>query len=137
MIFLDTNVLIDVLERPDTNEAQWVRRMLAAAAADQSLVTNLIVATELAGQSAAPERLEKSLMDAEIELADLTFAVAIRAGAAFREYRRRGGPRRTILPDFLIAAHADVLGATLITRDRRLASYFPDLALITPETDNG
>ncbi|MDQ2878474.1 MAG: type II toxin-antitoxin system VapC family toxin, partial [Pseudomonadota bacterium] len=78
-----------------------------------------------------------SLADAEIELVDMTFAVALRAGVAFREYRRRGGPRQTILPDFLIGAHAEILGATLMTRDRRLAGYFPALSIITPEADHG
>ncbi len=137
MIFLDTNILVDLLEGADTKEADWSRRTLAVVAEDQPLVANLIVAAELAGYSASPDRLEASLADAEVELADLSFAVAGRAGAAFQEYRRRGGPREAILSDFLIAAHAAVLGATLMTRDRRLASYFPDLTLLTPETDHG
>ncbi|MDQ2879027.1 MAG: PIN domain-containing protein, partial [Pseudomonadota bacterium] len=61
MIFLDTNVLIDILEGADTGDAKWARRTLAEAAADQALVANVIVAAELAGQSAAPNRLETSL----------------------------------------------------------------------------
>jgi predicted nucleic acid-binding protein len=137
VIFLDTNIMVDILEQPESAEGRWSTNTLAAAAGDQPLVANLIVAAELAGYASAPETLNASFAEAEIELIDLTFDVAIRAGAAFREYRRRGGPRHAILPDFLIAAHADVLGATLMTRDRRLASYFPDLTLITPETDHG
>jgi len=43
-----------------------------------------------------------------------------------------------VLPDFLVAAHAIVLDQPLLTRDPALyRRYFPELSLITPETDNG
>lgn len=43
-----------------------------------------------------------------------------------------------VLPDFLIAVHAIVLDQLLLTRDPALyRRYFPELSLITPETDNG
>ncbi|WP_207792133.1 type II toxin-antitoxin system VapC family toxin [Siccirubricoccus phaeus] len=55
------------------------------------------------------------------------------AGRAFREYRRRGGSRTGVLPDFFIGAHAAVAGLPLLTRaPRRYRAYFPDLALIAP-----
>ncbi len=69
-----------------------------------------------------------------VQLFELDIGVALVAGRAHRSYRQRGGVRQTILPDFLIAGHAEVLGASLMTRDRRLASYFPSLSFITPET---
>ncbi|PKP90868.1 MAG: DNA-binding protein [Alphaproteobacteria bacterium HGW-Alphaproteobacteria-16] len=134
MIFVDTNVLLDVLESASTPEAEWSRRELARVAGEETLAANLIVAAELAGQVRDADALEKTLTDAEIALVDIDVPVAFRAGRAFREYRRRGGARSTILPDFLIAAHAEQLGATLLTRDRGLRSYFPDLTFITPET---
>ena len=63
---------------------------------------------------------------------------AFRAGQAHAAYRRAGGERQAILADFLIAGHASVLDAALVTRDRqRFASYFPELRLIAPETHNG
>ena len=56
-----------------------------------------------------------------------------RAGKAFREYRRRGGARTGVLPDFFIGAHAEVAGLRLLTRDGgRYRSYFPDVDLIAP-----
>ena len=56
------------------------------------------------------------------------------AGQAFKTYRRRGGHRTSVLPDFFIGAHAAVLGAPLITRDaRRYRSYFPTVDLIAPD----
>lgn len=134
MIFVDTNVILDLLENDATPEAAWSRAAMAELSASEPLVANLIVAAELSAQVRSPERLAATLARADIDLVDLDLATAHRAGTAHREYRRRGGARRTILPDFLIASHAETMGAALLTRDRGLASYFPDLTLITPET---
>ena len=55
------------------------------------------------------------------------------AGKCFAAYRRRGGSRRSPLPDFYIGAHAAVAGYRLLTRDAgRYRSYFPKLDLIAP-----
>jgi predicted nucleic acid-binding protein len=55
------------------------------------------------------------------------------AGKAFLTYRRRGGARRSPLPDFFIGAHAAVAGYRLLTRDpARYRSHFPGLPLISP-----
>jgi predicted nucleic acid-binding protein len=48
-------------------------------------------------------------------------------------YRRRGGTRRSPLPDFFIGAHAAIAGYLLMTRDAaRYRTYYPKLSLITP-----
>ncbi|WP_174273781.1 type II toxin-antitoxin system VapC family toxin [Sphingomonas bacterium] len=134
MIFVDTNILLDLLEDAATPQADWSRAVLSAEAANQLLVSNLIVAAELSGQVSDAAALGETLAAVDVELLDLDLAVAHRAGRAFADYRRRGGKRQVILPDFLIAAHAEVLDATLLTRDRGIGNYFPDLNLITPET---
>jgi predicted nucleic acid-binding protein len=58
---------------------------------------------------------------------------AFLAGKSFLAYQRRGGLKRSPLPDFLIGAHAAVAGYRLLTRDAaRYRTYFPNLELITP-----
>jgi hypothetical protein len=55
------------------------------------------------------------------------------AGKCFQAYRRRGGEKRSPLPEFYIGAHAAVSGLSLLTRDpSRYRTYFPKLKLIAP-----
>jgi predicted nucleic acid-binding protein len=69
----------------------------------------------------------------ELEREALPWEAAFLAGKCFIEYRRRGGQKRSPLPDFYIGAHAAVTGRALLTRDpRRYRSFFPRLELISP-----
>ena len=49
-------------------------------------------------------------------------AAAFLAGHAHADYRRAGGSREAILPDFLIGAHAAVTGRALLGRETPVAS---------------
>ena len=133
MIFVDTNILIDIATG-NRAWADWSRHAIVAAHARGPLLINAIVYAEFAiGFEAQPD------CDAEIEKFDLTLAeipksAAFRAAQAFRLYRRAGGARTAALPDFFIGAHASVAGATLLTRDaRRYRAYFPELTLVAPD----
>ena len=65
--------------------------------------------------------------------APLPWEAAFLAAKCFEKYRRRGGTRRSPLPDFFVGAHAAVAGMALFTRDpRRYRAYFPRLTLIAP-----
>jgi predicted nucleic acid-binding protein len=68
------------------------------------------------------------------ERAAIPYAAAFLAGKCFLAYRRKGGTKRTPLPDFFIGAHAAVAGYRLMTRDAvRYRTYFPTLSLIAPD----
>ncbi len=63
----------------------------------------------------------------------LPYEAAFLAGKCFQTYRKRGGRRRSPLPDFYIGAHAAVAGFRLLTRDAgRFREYFPTVELIAP-----
>ena len=56
------------------------------------------------------------------------------AGKAFERYRKAGGSKTGVLPDFLIGAHAAVQRWTLLTRDvQHCRAYFPDVELVSLE----
>jgi predicted nucleic acid-binding protein len=63
----------------------------------------------------------------------IPYGAAFMAGKSYLAYRRRGGTRRSPLPDFFIGAHAAVAGYLLMTQDvTRYRTYFPKLPLIVP-----
>lgn len=60
-------------------------------------------------------------------------AAGFLAGQCFQRYRKRGGAKRSPLPDFYIGAHAAVSGLTLLTRDAgRYKAYFQKLDVVAP-----
>ena len=68
-----------------------------------------------------------------LNIVEIPREAAFLAGKAFQLYRKQGGQKTGVLPDFFIGAHAAVAGSPLLTRDpRRYASYFPTVQLITP-----
>jgi predicted nucleic acid-binding protein len=72
---------------------------------------------------------------------DLDNHAAYMAGMAFLRYRerRRTGQdgAKSIIADFLIGGHAQVLGATILTRDPRFyKAYFPKVPLIAPSKED-
>lgn len=136
MIYVDTNIALDVLER-DPHWFDWSMQALEDARVAGELVTGPVVAAEIGHYTASATVLSEKLQALLIELVDVDVEGAWLAGQAYRDYRARGGERPSLLPDFLIGAHAQALGAVVLTRDaRRFRSYFPDLNLITPETIN-
>ncbi|HLK11219.1 MAG TPA: type II toxin-antitoxin system VapC family toxin [Candidatus Binatia bacterium] len=129
MTIVDINVLLDVLllgaEHGDESE-----RRLAAALRAGPVIVNDVIAAELAPIFDSAAALWSTLRDAEIELVPYPREAIFVAGKAFRRYRRRGGRRNRILPDFMIGAHAVASGARLLTRDGRFyRDSFPGLRL--------
>ncbi len=130
---VDTNVLLDIL----TNSPRFAERSLSALnAADAAgvLVISEIVFAELsAAFDGDADRHNGFLTDAGIRLVRSSPAALQQAGAQWRTYRRRGGPRKRILPDFLIGAHASQHTDQLLTRDRGFfKKYFQELTLLEP-----
>lgn len=128
---VDTNVLLDVMTE-DPRWSDWSQARLAEAADAGLLAINPIIYAELSAGFRRKEDLDAQLKD-EFERLALPWEAGFLAGQCFQRYRRLGGPRHSLLPDFYIGAHAMVGGLTLLTRDAaRYRAYFPRLAIIAP-----
>jgi predicted nucleic acid-binding protein len=129
---VDSNVILDVVTE-DAEWLDWSASALARQADAGSLVVNPIIYAEAAARFERIEDLEAALPGVYFERRPLPWEAAFLAGRSFVAYRRRGGQRRSPLPDFYIGAHAVVEGLTLLTRDPgRYRTYFPKLRLIAP-----
>ncbi len=134
MILVDTNVLLDLVT-DDPVWASWSIERLEAAALEGPVLINDVVYAELAVRYAQIERLDEFVDAAGLTHAPMPKAALFLAGKAFTAYRKAGGSRTGVLPDFFIGAHAAIGGFPVLTRDSaRYHSYFPKLVLITPET---
>jgi predicted nucleic acid-binding protein len=129
---VDTNVLLDLVT-DDPVWAGWSQRALEAAAVHGRLVINDVIYAELSVRYARMETLDEMVAAAGLVLEALPRPALFLAGKAFAAYRRRGGARTGVLPDFFIGAHAAVAGLRLLTRDAgRYRAYFPTIGLVHP-----
>lgn len=94
---------------------------------------NPIIFTEIAFNFDSQELLEDTLKQLNIAIFDIPLDAAFKVSRIFREYKRRKGTKSSVMPDFYIGAHAESLGASVITRDsNRFKTYYPDVPLYTP-----
>jgi predicted nucleic acid-binding protein len=128
---IDTNVLLDILI---PNEAFYEASAEALQeAATGSLVICDIVYAELCVHFRSQQETDAFLGSIEIRVQPLTRDAHFLASRAWRAYRKRGGKRGRILPDFLIGAHAQKQASQLLSRDRGFyRDLFPSLKVIDP-----
>ena len=132
-VLVDTNVLLDVVT-DDAAWAGWSQRQLEIWALRGTLVINDVIYAELSTGFQRIEELEAVLSETGIALAEIPRPALFLAGKVFRAYKRKGGTRTGILPDFFIGAHAAVARLPLLSRDTgRYRTYFPTLELIVPQ----
>ena len=133
MTLVDTNVLLDLVT-DDPRWAQWSIDQLESASLRGPLLINDVVYAELSVRYEQIEAIEAVLSETGIAVAPMPRAALFLAGKVFASYRRAGGTRTGVLPDFFIGAHAAVSELPLLTRDSsRYGRYFPSVPLISPE----
>jgi predicted nucleic acid-binding protein len=129
---IDTNVLLDVLV-PNEEFYNASVRAVENAASDGSLVVCDLVYAELCIYFDTQRECDSFLGDTEIRVEPLNREAHFLASRTWRTYRKQGGQRNRILPDFLIGAHAQVQATRLLSRDRGFyRKLFPSLNLINP-----
>jgi len=130
---VDSNVLLDILTRQD-EWLDWSTDAMERAADQGPLVINPIIFSEVSVGFSRIEDVDEALSPDYFVRSPLPWSAAFLAGKCFLRYRRRGGEKRSPMPDFYIGAHAAVSKFRLLTRDAaRYRGYFPTVELLSPE----
>ena len=133
-ILVDSNVIMDVMDPRSTWWSWSADQIERAVESDRKLVINPIIYAEVSVPFDSRRLVDEALRASQFAREDLPWSAAFEAGKAFLAYRRRGGERRSPLPDFFIGAHAQARNYTLLTRDpTAYRTYFPDVQLIAPD----
>jgi predicted nucleic acid-binding protein len=131
---LDSNVLLDIVTR-DQEWFEWSATRLIEAMRSGPVSINPLIYAEVSTTFDDIRSLDAALPETLVRRTALPYGAAFLAAKAFAVYRRKGGERRSPLPDFYIGAHAVVQNLTLVTRDsRRYRTYFPTLSLVSPDS---
>ncbi len=129
---VDTNVLIDLLSGSQS-DSDLAAAALEAVAGKDTLRISVVCYAELSSRFTLRINLDQLLDHLGFLVDVLDRQTSYAAGQLYLEYRSRGGTRDRILPDFLIAAHAQIEADRLLTRDLRFfRGTFPKLEVVSP-----
>lgn len=128
---LDSSVLWAIL-RKESSSRFWLETLISAASQGPLIICPIAFA-ELAPSTPSATQLIGFLSRLAISYEPITEASAHLAGSIFKQYRDGGGPRQHLVPDFLIAAHAQCQADRLASADRGyLRKWFPQLVVLSP-----
>jgi predicted nucleic acid-binding protein len=128
---IDTSVILAIWGKEPGFE-RW-ERALKQAAEEGELCICPVVFSEISPGSDSASALLEALCSLAISYDEINPDSARLAGLIHLLYRQEGGPREHLIPDFLIAAHAQEQCARLAAIDRGyLRRYFPNLTLVDP-----
>ena len=128
---VDSSVLLAIFNGEPEARA-WLTCLIQARREGQLVICDVVYA-ELSPAFASEFELRAILGKLGVSFESISPEAAWKAGMCFRSYRNAGGPRRHLIPDFLIAAHAQVQADRCAAIDRGyLRRYFKDLPLLRP-----
>ncbi len=129
-VLLDTSVILDILDR-DSHWHSWAKETFREFSKTHIATVNPIIFSELCAGMESPADVLKLLDKLNISEQPLNHDALFLAAKAFIKYRKRGGQKTGVLPDFYIGAQAAVCKWPLISRDKgRYTSYFPTVKVI-------
>ena len=132
---LDSSVLWAIIKK-EAGHDRWVAALMRAAS-EGPLIISPVAFAELAPSTADAAELTAFLSRLSISYEPISPEAAHLAGLTFKRYRQSGGPRQHLVPDFLIAAHAQTHANRLAAIDRGyVRKWFPALKLLAPSSAN-
>jgi len=130
---IDTNILIDLLSNDSRYVYQAMDALESAYVAGKIVLCDIVYA-EICGAFSSQNDCDRFLDERGFQVEPLLRTSSFLAATVWQKYLKRGGKRTRILPDFLIASHAEIQADVLLTRDRGFyRSYFPNLKVIGPK----
>jgi len=129
---IDTNVLLDVFASDQRYGLRSLEALKASSRVGRLVICEIVFA-ELSRYFDQLAELSSTLNNLQVLVEPLGEEACFLAGQMFLQYRKQGGQRDRILPDFLIGSHAQVRCTRLLTRDRGFyRDYFPNLEVFNP-----
>jgi predicted nucleic acid-binding protein len=129
---VDTNVLLDLFVN-DPKYGSASKDSLRTCLSEGTLIVCEVVVAEVGAFFASELEAETALNRLGLVFSGVDIAVALSASRFWKKYRKRGGRRVRILPDFLIGAHAMRHAERLLSRDYTFFHrYFPGLTVLDP-----
>ncbi len=126
---IDSSVLLAIFNA-EPDGGRWLDALIQARREGPLILCDIVYA-EVAPAFDNRQSLDQQLDALGASVVPLDKAAAWEAGIAFRRYRRSGGPREHLIPDFLIAAHAMIHANRLAATDRGyLRQWFGTLKLL-------
>ena len=126
---LDSSVVWAIIKKESGHES-WIQALIRAAGEGPLLISPVAFA-ELSPSTPSVDSLMEFLGQLAISYDPISPEAAYLAGQTFKNYRKAGGPREHLVPDFLIAAHAQIQANRLAVVDRGyLRTWFPELELL-------
>ena len=133
LVLVDSNVLLDVITA-DPVWGIWASDTIIQLSDEYKLAINPVIYAEVSIRFSAIEELEEAIPSDFFIRLHVPYEAAFLAGKCYMKYKERGGLKTSVLPDFLIGAHASASNMKLVTRDiSRYKTYFPKLELIAPD----
>lgn len=130
MLAVDTSVILSIF-KGEADGAAWFDRLQRESAA-QPLIACSVVWAEVRAFFPNDAKCRDALHALEIQFCEENEATALMAGRIYQSYKSKGGTRGTVIPDFMVAAHAATQATALATTDRGyMRQYFPKITLIT------
>ena len=131
--FLDTNVVIALLDTSNTHHAWSVSEVMRRKAEGPAIISDIVYCEVSVGMKDQVE-VDAAIASLGLERMPESDAVLFRAGKAFKHYRDvNKGTKLGVMPDFLIGAMAEVASAPLLTANPKdFVGYFPDVEIKRP-----